>query len=107
MRSWFECQQVTLKYPQYVNLHLPIPQFPMSFLSMHQLGPCSEIENGNQYALVVNCMLANYVFMVPIRTKTTEDVIEVYLRMCIPHLREVNISLVTENVNLPTSNLYG
>ena len=46
-----ECQQVTLKEPQYVNLHLPIPQFVMSFISMDLLGPYQETEKGNQYAL--------------------------------------------------------
>ena len=36
-----EYQQVTLKEPQYINLHLPIPQFCMSFMK--------ETEKGNQY----------------------------------------------------------
>ena len=80
LRSSTECQQVTLKEPQYVNLHLPILQFPMSFLSMDLLGPYSEMENGNQYMLKVICMLTNYVFMVPIKTKTTKDVINTYLK---------------------------
>ena len=39
VRSCTEDKQVTLKEPQYVNLHLPIPQFPMSFISMDLLGP--------------------------------------------------------------------
>ena len=47
----------------------------MSFISMDLLGPYSEMENGIQYALTIICMLTNYVFMLPIRTKTTEDVI--------------------------------
>ena len=42
--------------------------------------PYSEIENGNQYGLTVICMLANYVFMVPIKTKTTEDIINACLK---------------------------
>ena len=41
-----ECQQVTLKEPQYINTHLSIPQFPMSFISMDLLVPYSEIEKG-------------------------------------------------------------
>ena len=42
----------------------------------------SEMENGNQYALTAICMLSNmfYVFLVPIRTKTTDDVIKAYLK---------------------------
>ena len=45
---------------------------------MDLLGPYNENENGNQYALTVICLLTNYVFMVPIKTKTTEDIITTY-----------------------------
>ena len=62
-----ECQQVTLKEPQYINLHLPIPQFPMSFINMDLVDPYGETENENQYALTVICMLTNYIFIIPIR----------------------------------------
>ena len=47
---------------------------------MDLLGLYNETENVNQYALTVFCMLTNYVFMVPIRTKTTEDIINAYLK---------------------------
>ena len=57
------------------QLVLPIPQFPMPFVSMDLLGPCIEMEKRNQYALTFICMLTNYVYMVPIRTETTEDII--------------------------------
>ena len=79
VQSCPECQQVTLKELQYINLHLPIPQFPMSFISMDFLGPYQETEKGNQYALAVICMLTNYIFMIPIRSKGTEDIIKSYL----------------------------
>ena len=77
VRSCPECQQVILKEPWYVNLHLPISQFPMSFINMDLLGPYHETENGNQYALTVICMLTNYVFMIAIKSETTEDIIKV------------------------------
>ena len=80
MRYCVQCQQVTLKEPQNVDLHLTISQFPMTFIIIDLLGPYSETESGNQYPLTVICMLANYVFMIPIKTKTTEDVINVYLK---------------------------
>ena len=66
----------SLKEPQYISLHLPILIFPMSFISMDLVGPYRETENGNHYALVVICMVTNYVFMIPIRTKSTEEVIK-------------------------------
>ena len=51
----------------------------MSFFRMGLLGPYSETENENQHALTVVCMLINYVFMIPIKSKTTEDIINAYL----------------------------
>ena len=80
MRSCAKCQQVTLKESPYVNLHLSIPQFPMAFINMDLFGPYSKTESGNQYTLTVICMLTNYVFMIPIKTKTREDVINAYLK---------------------------
>ena len=55
------------------------PKFPISFISIDLVGPYRETENGNQYALRVICMLTNYVFMIPIRSKNTEEVIKAYL----------------------------
>ena len=46
---------------------------------MDILGPYREIEKGNQYLLTVICLLTDNVFMVPIRSKSTEEVIKVYL----------------------------
>ena len=79
VRSCTECLQATFREPQYVNPHLPIPLFPMSFISMDLLGPYRETENGNPYAMIIY-MLTNYVFMIPIKTKTTEDTINAYLK---------------------------
>ena len=61
------------------HLNLPIPEFPMSFISMDLVGLYKESENGNQYALMVICMLTNYIFMIPTRSKSTEKVIKAYL----------------------------
>ena len=80
IRPYHECQQVALKEPQYINLHLPILQFAMFFISMNLFVPYSEMVNGNQYALTFICMLTNNVFMVHMRTKTTEDIIKAYLK---------------------------
>ena len=73
MHSSTECQQVTLKGPQYINFY-----FQMSFISMDLVGPKRETKNGNQYALTVICMLTNYVFMIPLRSESTKDIIKPY-----------------------------
>ena len=51
----------------------------MSFISMDLLGPYGETEKGNQYALMVICMLTNYIFMIPIRPESNEEVIKAFL----------------------------
>ena len=77
--SCTDCQQVTPKEPKYINLHLPIPNFPLSFSSMDLVEPYRKMENGNQYTLTVICMLTNYIFMIPIRSKSTEHIIKACL----------------------------
>ena len=57
VRSCPECQQVALKELHSVDLHLPIPPFPTSFICMDILGQCHEKENGNQCTLTVICTL--------------------------------------------------
>ena len=64
------------------------------------------MKNRNQYALIAICMLTNYVFMIPLRTKTTEDAIEAYLKNVHSTFGEVKISLVREKMNLPTNNSH-
>ena len=78
-----KCQQVILKESQYTNLHLSILQFPMYFISMDILGSYWKTENGNQCTLTVISMLPNYVFIIAIKSKTTEEIIKTYLKdMC-------------------------
>ena len=84
-----ECQQITLKEPHYANLHAVIPQVLIIFISMDLLGPYCERENGNQYALTVVCMLTNCVFMISIRSNSTEEIIKAYKMMSTTHLGTV------------------
>ena len=55
VRSCSECQQVTLKEAQYVNLHLPILQFPMSVISMDPLCPYYKTIKGK--LTCINCYI--------------------------------------------------
>ena len=54
--------------------------FPMQFISVDLIGEFHPptIRN-NRYALTVICMLMGYVFCVPLKTKTTEEVIQTYI----------------------------
>ena len=58
----------------------------MSFISMDLLGPSSKTVKGNQYALTVTGMLMNYVFMIPIRPRSTEKSLRLISLVYTPHL---------------------
>ena len=52
----------------------------MDFILMDLIGefhPPSK--RGNKYALTVICMLTGYVFCIPLRTKTANEVIQAYI----------------------------
>ena len=51
----------------------------MSFISMDLVGLYREADKENKYALTLICMLINCIFMIPIRLKSTEEVIKDYL----------------------------
>ena len=79
----------------------------MAFISMDLLGPYSKMESGMKYVLTIICMLTNYVFMISIKTKTTEDIINAYLKHVYAILAVVHISLVLCAENFPANNFPG
>ena len=59
----------------------------------------AHIPKGNHYALTVICMLTNYVFMIAIRSKSTEEVIKPYLTDVYSTFRGSKY-ILTEDVSL-------
>ena len=55
----------------------------MSFISIDVSGPYGKTDKANQYVLPIICMLTNYVLLISIKIKTTEVVINAYLKTCI------------------------
>ena len=53
-------QLVNFKTPNYVQLHLKVPEMPIVFISMDLIGPFEITSQVNQYAVPVICMLTNY-----------------------------------------------
>ena len=51
----------------------------MQFISMDLIGEFHPTAKRNRYALTVICMLRGYVFCVPLKTKTAEEVIQAYI----------------------------
>ena len=65
---------------KYATLHFDVATFPMQFISTDLIGefhpPTSK---GKRYALTVICMLTSYVFCIPLKTKTAEEVLQAYI----------------------------
>ena len=65
---------------KYATLHFNVATFPIQFISMDLIGefhpPTSK---GKRYALTVICMLTGYVFCIPLKTKTAEEVLQAYI----------------------------
>ena len=75
-----QCQSRNKQVVKYAKLHFDVATFPMQFISMDLIGefhpPTSK---RHRYALTVICMLTGYVFCVPLKTKTAEEVIQAYI----------------------------
>ena len=75
-----QCQRRNKQVVKYAKLHFDVATFPMQFISMDLIGefhpPTSK---KHKYALTVICMLTGYVFCVPLKTKTAEEVIQAYI----------------------------
>ena len=61
-------------------MHFDVATFPMQFISMDLIGDFHPpTTKNNRYALTVICMLTDYVFCVPLKTKIAEEVIQTYI----------------------------
>ena len=60
------------RYPQQ---HLEVPKTPMAALLMDTLGHLSIPSMGNRWALTVLCPHISYVFTVPMKKKSAENVV--------------------------------
>ena len=76
----YQCQGRNRQVVKYVTLHFDVVTLPMQFISMDLIGEFHPptIRN-NKYALTVTCMLTDYVFCVPLKTKDAEEVIQAYI----------------------------
>ena len=73
-------QTTKLKPHKLTYLSMPISRIPMETICMDLIGPLPETSLGNKFTLTAICLLTNYVFMVPIPDKSTQQVIHAYLK---------------------------
>ena len=80
IKMCYQCQRRNKQVVKYATLHFDVATFPMQFISMDLIGefhpPASR---KHWYALTVICMLIAYVFCVPLKTKTSEEVIQAHI----------------------------
>ena len=51
----------------------------MEFISMDLVGRFTRTTSGHEYALTVICMLMGYMFCIPLKMKTAEEIMDKYL----------------------------
>ena len=64
------------KYPKN---HLEIPQVPLAVLAMDTIGHLPFTSRGHQWVLTAINMHMSYVFAIPMKEKSAENVVQVYL----------------------------
>ena len=75
-----QCQRRNKQVVKYATLHFDVATFPMQFTSMDLIGEFHPpTTKGKRYALTVICMLMGYVFCIPLKTKTAEEVLQAYI----------------------------
>ena len=80
IKMCYQCQRRNKQVVKYATLHFNVATFPMQFISMDLIGEFHPpTTKGNRYALTVICMLTGYVFCIPLKTKTAEEVIQAYI----------------------------
>ena len=80
IKMCYHCQRRNKQVVKYATLHFDVATFPMQFISMDLIGEFHPPPtNKNRYALTVICMLTGYIFCVPLKPKTAEEVIQAYI----------------------------
>ena len=80
IKMCYQFQRRSKQVVKYATLHFDIATFPMQFISMDLISEFHPpTSRKHRYVLTVICMLTGYVFCVPLKTKTAEEVIQAYI----------------------------
>ena len=80
IKMCYQCQRRNRQVVKYATLHFDVATIPMQFISMDLIGEFyPPTSRKHRYALTVICMLMGYVFCVPLKTKTAEEVTQAYI----------------------------
>ena len=73
------CAKQKVKKTKFIKDNFRLASMPMEFISMDLVSRLSRTSSGHKYALTVICMLTGYVFCIPLKTKTAEEIVDKYL----------------------------
>ena len=73
------CAKQKVDKTKYIRDNFRPGCIPMEFISMDLVGRFSRTSSGHKYALTVICMLTGYVFCIPLKTKSAEEIVDKYL----------------------------
>ena len=80
IKTCYQCQRRNRQVVRFATLHFDVDTFPIQFISMDLVGKIhTPTSKEHQYALTVICMLTGYVFCIPMKRKTAEEVIQTYI----------------------------
>ena len=80
IKMCYQCQRRNKQVVKYATLHFDVAPFPCNsslWILIGEFHPPTTKKN--RYTLTVICMLTGYVFCVPLKTKTTEEVLQAYV----------------------------
>ena len=73
------CAKQKVEKTKYIKDNFRPGSMPMELISMDLVGRLSRTSSGHEYVLTVICMLTGYVFCIPLKTKTAEEIVDKYL----------------------------
>ena len=80
IKMCYQCHRRNRQVVKYVALHFYVATFPMQFISMDLIGEFHPpTSRKHRYALIGICMRMGYVFCIPLKTKTAEEVTQAYI----------------------------
>ena len=80
IKMCYQSQRRNNQVVKYATLHFDVATFPMQFISMNLIGEFHPpTSRKHRYALTIICMLVGYVFCVPLKTKSAEEVTQAYI----------------------------
>ena len=81
---------------KYSQKHLEISQIPIAVLIIDTIGHLPLMSKGKKWAMTTICLHTSYVFAVPMKEKSSENVVQAYLSGILAHKSE-SVKICSEN----------